>query len=307
MNKFVRIIKNPYRTFSYLATRGHFKWMSDKTYLKLMFRSQMGKKLDLKNPKTFNEKLQWLKLYDRKPEYTKMVDKYEVKKYVAGIIGEEYIIPTLGVWGSFDDIDFDMLPDQFVLKCTHDSGGLVICKDKARFDKAVAKEKIERCLNKNYFYLHREWPYKDVKPRIIAEQYMEDAETQELRDYKFYCFDGEVKMLLVATDRQKKNSVTKLDFFDMDYNHLPFSWGRPNAETIPQKPKGIDVMVELSKKISANMTHIRVDFYSVNGNVYFGEITFYPDSGFGKFDPEEWNYRMGSWLKVPSNLKKGEK
>ena len=200
----------------------------------------MKKKLNLKDPKTFNEKLQWLKLYDRNPKYTQMVDKHEVKNYVASRIGSEYIIPTLGVWDKFEDIDFDSLPNQFVLKCTHDSGGLVICKNKSDLDIDATKRKINKCLKKNYYWHGREWPYKNLRPRIIAEQYMEDTSTKELRDYKFFCFDGEVKALFIASDRQVKGEETKFDFFDMEYNHLPFTNGHPNARVMPEKPKGFE-------------------------------------------------------------------
>lgn len=174
IEKVLEYVKHPTKIFIFLQNRCNFKVLPDKMYLKICYKLATGKKLDLKNPQTFNEKLQWLKLYDRKPEYTRMVDKYEAKKYVAEKIGEEYIIPTLGVWDHFDEIDFDSLPDQFVLKCTHDSGGLVIVRDKAKLDKVAAKQKIEKSLKRNYYYSGREWPYKDVKPRIIAEKYMED-------------------------------------------------------------------------------------------------------------------------------------
>ena len=194
----------------------HPKWFSDKLFLKTMFRHFMGTELNLNNPKTFSEKLQWLKLYDRKPEYTRMVDKYEAKKYVAGIIGEEYIIPTLAVYNSTSEIDLEALPDKFVLKCTHDSGSVAICKDKKTFQKREAFAILEKGLSKNYFWQNREWPYKNVKPRIIAETYMEDIETQELRDYKFFCFDGKVKALFIAEDRQG-DEETKFDFFDADF------------------------------------------------------------------------------------------
>ncbi|MBE6712970.1 MAG: glycosyl transferase [Ruminococcaceae bacterium] len=266
----------------------------------MKFRVIMGKSLHLKNPVTFNEKLQWLKLYDRKPIYTTMVDKYEAKKFVSEKIGEEYIIPTLGVWNSFDEIDFDSLPEQFVLKCTHDSGGLVIVKDKAKMDRAAAKEKIESCLKKNFYYSGREWPYKNVKPRILAEAYMEDEKTAELRDYKFFCFDGKAKALFVASERQKEGEETKFDFFDMDYNHIPVTNGHPNAETPPEKPKTFEQMRALAEQLSAGIPHLRVDFYEVNGKIYFGELTFAHWSGMVPFNPEEWDTTFGSWITLPS-------
>ena len=275
------------------------RFLPDSAFLKIKYRYRMGKKLNLKDPKTFNEKLQWLKLYDRKPIYTTMVDKQEVKKYVADRIGEEYIIPTLGVWDKFEDIDFDYLPNQFVLKCTHDSGGLCICKDKSIFDIAAAKQKINKCLKKNYYYSGREWPYKNIKPRIIAEQYMEDTKTAELRDYKFFTFNGEAKMLFIASERQKQGTETKFDFFDMEFNHLPFTNGHPNAEVLPQKPERFEEMRALAEKLSEGIPHLRVDFYEVDGKIYFGELTFFHWSGMVPFDPEEWDYKIGSWLKLP--------
>lgn len=277
--------------------------LPDKTFIKLKYWTRFHKFPNLKNPKTFNEKMQWLKLYNRKPEYTTMVDKFEAKKYVAGIIGEEYIIPTLGVWDKFEDIDFDKLPDQFVLKCTHDSGGLCICKDKATFDIEKAKKKIKKSLKTNYYYEGREWPYKNVKPRIIAEKYMEDEKTKELRDYKFFCFDGEVKALYIASERFNENDETRFDFFDENFNHLPFTNGHPNAKVLPAKPQNFDKMKELASKLSKDIPHLRIDFYEVNGKIFFGELTFSHMSGFAKFEPEKWDIESGSWIKLPINGK----
>ncbi len=288
------------RVFFILKKRNLLSILPDEAYISWHYRVSFGKKLNLKNPKTYNEKLQWLKLYDRNPIYTTLVDKYAVKRYVASIIGEEYIIPTLGVWDKFDDIDFNKLPNQFVFKCTHDSGGLVICKDKKHFDKNKAKEKINKSLKTNYYLCGREWPYKNVKPRIIAEQYMEDTETEELRDYKFFCFDGKVKALYIATDRQKPNEDTKFDFFDENFNHLPFEQAHPNAKVPPKKPINFEKMKELASVLSAGIPHVRVDFYEVNGKVYFGEMTFYHVGGFMPFEPEEWDYKLGEWLTLPT-------
>ena len=292
------ILDSKYR-FNKNASLGFYNKVPDEKFLKRTYALSMNKQLNLEEPKTYNEKLQWLKLYDRKPIYTTMVDKYEVKKYVADIIGEEYVIPTLGVWDKFEDVDFHSLPEQFVLKCTHDSGGLAICKDKSNFDIKKARKKINKSLKRNYYLANREWPYKDVKPRIIAEKYMEDTQTAELRDYKFFCFDGEAKMLFIATDRQKKGEETKFDFFDMDFNHLPFTNGHPNAAVIPQKPKCFEEMKALAEKLSANIPQVRIDFYEVDEKVYFGEITFFHWSGMKPFKPEEWDEKIGSWIKLP--------
>lgn len=273
--------------------------LPDSLYIKLRYFGAFYRFPNLKNPQTFNEKLQWIKLYDRKPEYTIMVDKYEVKKYVADLIGDEYIIPTFGVWKSFDDINFDELPDQFVLKCTHDSGGLVICRDKSTFNLNEARKKINNSLGTNYYFHSREWPYKDVEPRIIAEQYMEDAGTEELRDYKFFCFNGNARVMFVATQRQMEGCEVKFDFFDMEYNHLELKNGHPNAGVIPEKPHLFEKMKELACKLSQNIPHVRVDFYEVNGKIYFGEMTFFHFSGFVPFEPEKWDKTLGNWIILP--------
>lgn len=267
----------------------------DKLYLRWLFRLRMGSKLHLKNPQTFSEKLQWLKLYDRKPEYTQMVDKYEAKKYVASIIGEEYIIPTLGVWDSFDEIDFDTLPDQFVLKTTHDSGGLVICRNKSNLDIEASRRKINKSLKHNYYLANsREWPYKNVKPRIIAEQYMVDK-NGELNDYKFFCFSGVPKVMMIATERQSATGVC-FDYFDMEFNHLPFEQGGPNSSKQLTKPTTMDAMVNIATQLSANIPHVRVDLYNVDEKIFFGELTFFDCSGMAEFTPREWNYTFGSWI-----------
>lgn len=296
LNTLYKFITNKDYRFLILSGQGFYDNMDDEAYLKRKYKACMGKEIHLDSPQTFNEKLQWLKLHDRKPEYTTMVDKYAVKMYVADIIGEKYIIPTLGVWNHFDEIDFDKLPNQFVLKCTHDSGGIVICKDKNKLDLKSAKKKIEKSLKQNYYWSGREWPYKDVKPRIIAEEYMIDESGYELKDYKFFCFNGEPKMMFIATDR---GSDTKFDFYDMEFNHLPFNNGHPNANKQIKKPKNYSTMLALSAKLSFGIPHVRVDFYNINGKIYFGELTFFHWSGLVPFEPEEWDYKLGSWLKLP--------
>lgn len=284
---------------SWLATKGFYNKMPDEKYLKMRFKTTIGKELDLDNPKTFNEKLQWIKLYDRKDIYTTMVDKYAAKKYVAEKIGEKYIIPTLGVWDSFDEIDFDSLPNQFVLKCTHDSGGLVIVHDKAKLDKEKARKKIEKSLNYDYYAYGREWPYKNVPRKILAEVYMEDEKTAELRDYKFFCFNGVVKAMFIASERQKKGEEVKFDFFDPDFRHLDFCQGHPNAKIPPQKPECFDEMISLAERLSLGFPELRIDFYEVNGKVYFGELTFFHFGGMVPFEPSEWDEIFGSWIELP--------
>lgn len=273
-------------------------FLDDKIYLKLKNIILLNKKLNSDEPQTFNEKLQWLKLYDRKPEYTNMVDKYEVKKYIASVIGEEYIIPTLGVWDNFDDIDFDKLPNKFVLKCTHDSGGLIVCKDKSKLDKKESSKKISKSLKRNYYYSSREWPYKNVKPRIIAEKFIEDKKSKDLKDYKFMCFNGKVKCSFVCSNRNSDNGLN-VDFFDLDWNKMPFERHYPNSTIAIPKPENYDLMIELSEKLAKNIPFVRVDFYEVNGKVYFGELTFFPGAGFEEFTPESWDYTLGSWIELP--------
>ena len=273
----------------------------DKQYLKLRYKRTFGKKLNLDNPQTFNEKLQWLKLYDRRPEYTIMVDKYAVKKYVADKIGEEYIIPTLGVWDNPDDIDFDALPSRFVLKCNHNSGlGMCICKDKSKLDIEKVRSELRRGLAQDYYLTGREWPYKNVSRKIIAEKYMEDAKVRELRDYKIYTFNGKAKFCMINTDR---GTDTRADYFDGFYNWLDFTWGYPHADVKPEKPANYEKMFELAEKLANGTATLRVDFYEVNGQIYFGELTFFDASGFDKIIPESYDLKFGSWIKLPD--KKG--
>lgn len=285
--------------FSNFYKMGITNLLSDKAYIKAQYKAFMGKKLNLKNPQTYNEKLQWLKLYNRNPEYTKMVDKDLVKDYVANKIGEEYIIKTLGVWDNVKDIDFDKLPSQFVLKCTHDSGSTIICKDKAQFDVEKTLKFLKKRQKKKMYLWGREWPYKNVKPRIIAEEYMVDESGYELKDYKFFCFDGKVKAMFIAKDRTKADEETKFDFFDENFNHLPFTNGHPNAKPPYYKPENFEKMKELAEELSIGIPHVRVDFYNINGKIYFGELTFFHWSGIIPFEPQDWDYKFGSWINLP--------
>ena len=277
--------------------------LPDKLYISIAFRKKMKQKMNWKQPKTFNEKLQWLKLYDRRPEYTTMVDKYAAKEYVAKIIGDEYIIPTLGVWECFDDIDFSQLPNQFVLKCTHDSGGLVICRNKDELDVLAAKKKIEESLNVDYYKTWREWPYKNVQPRIIAEKYMEDYSDVCLKDYKFYCFDGEPKFLYLSAGLEN-HATAHISYVTLDWEKAPYERTdfRP-FETLPDKPKNFDMMIKYAKQLSKEIPFSRIDFYEINGKLYFGEITLYPGSGYAPFKPKEWDEIIGEWIKLPQKRK----
>lgn len=279
--------------------------LSDETYLKLTYKIRFGKKLDLNNPITFNEKMQWLKLYNRKTEYTEMVDKVKAKEFVANIIGNEYIIPTLGIYDNFEQIDFEKLPNQFVLKCNHDSGSVVICKDKRNFDKKVAKQRINKGLKKDGFFWGREWPYKNIKRKILAESYLEEPLAKELKDYKFMCFNGEVKCIFVGSERFSGEGL-KITFFDRNWNIMPFERHYSRSRVPINRPVQLEKMIMLAEKLSANIPFLRVDFYEVNEKIYFGELTFYPGSGWEEFTPEEWDTTLGEWIKLDLNVNKKE-
>lgn len=293
-----KIVFNKDFRFCYFADKGKKGSVPAEEFLKIRYRSEFGRELNLECPETYTEKLQWLKLYDHRPEYTLMVDKFAVKQYVAERIGEEYVIPLLGVWERVEDIDFASLPEKFVLKTTHDSGGLVICKDKKELDIQKAIKKLTYFLNRRYYDYNREWPYKNVKPRIIAEQYMEDSTYRELRDYKFFTFGGVPKVLYIAQGRGK-GEPTVADFFDMDFNHLPFSIDHDTADVPPEKPQNFELMKKLAAKLSEGTPQLRVDFYEVDGRVYFGEMTFFHCSGLAPFHPKEWDRIFGDWVTLP--------
>lgn len=269
----------------------------DKLFLKYQYHYVFGEKLNLRHPKSFNEKLQWLKLYDHNPLYTTLVDKYAVKEWVANRIGEQYVIPTFAVFDNAEQIDLSKLPDRFVLKCTHDSGSVVICKDKRTFDFDAAKQILTQGLKDDFYKKHREWPYKDIKPRIIAEKYLEDGTSLELVDYKFYCFNGQPKIVMVACGRFSGKKT--FAYFDYDWNILNITWGAPNPEQYPKKPKNYDEMLVLAHTLSKGIPHVRVDLYNVDGAVFFGELTFFDGSGLQRIDPLEWDYKMGKWVELP--------
>lgn len=271
--------------------------LTDKTFIKLLYKKVFEKKLNLDNPRTFNEKLQWLKIHDKNPEYVKMVDKFEVKKYVANIIGEEYIIPTLGIYDKFEEIDFEKLPNQFVIKCTHDSGSTIICKDKSKLDKKEIKEKITKCLKRNFYYASREWPYKNIKPRIIIERYMVDESNTELKDYKIFCFNGETKYIQVDFGRFNNH---RRNIYDTNWNLTNLQTIYPIDKSVKiDKPKRLNDMLKLAEKLSKGKTFVRVDLYSIIDKVYFGELTFYPGGGLEKYTPEINDNILGDMLKLP--------
>jgi hypothetical protein len=274
------------------------KYVPDKIYLSVRYRFRFGNNIDWKEPKTFNEKIQWLKLYDHNPNYIQLVDKYEAKKIVSKLIGNEYIIPTLGIWDDFDDIDFEKLPNQFVLKCTHDSGSIVIVKDKNKLDKVVTKKKINNALKKDYYIRGREWPYKNVKPRIIAEQYMTDETGTELKDYKVFNFNGEPMFIQVDYGRFTNH---KRNLYSTDWKYIEASIKYPTDSTVSiTKPEKLDEMLDLARRLSNGIPHVRTDFYIVDGKIYFGEMTFYHGSGFESFKPEEFGQQIGNMLILPN-------
>ena len=295
LKKIARFLADRDYRFLVLAGRGQKGHVPADEFLKRMYKICMGKELDLNDPKTYTEKLQWLKLYDHRPEYTVLVDKFAAKQYVAEKIGEEYVIPLLGVWDRAEDVDFDALPERFVLKTTHDSGGIVVCKDKSSLDIEAAKKKLKKFLHRNYYDHNREWPYKNVPHRIIAESYMEDSALQELRDYKFFTFGGVPKVLYIAQGRGK-GGETVADFFDMDFNHLPFTIDHDTASVPPVKPECFEEMKRLAAVLSEGTPQLRVDFYEVDGKVYFGEMTFFHCGGFITFTPDSWNKTFADWM-----------
>lgn len=303
MSQLVKAVKNPRKAIKVvlndLLSKYAFLIKDDEKYLRLKWKLNMDYPLNLENPTTFNEKLQWLKLHDHNPLYTTLVDKVAVKDYVAGILGPEYIIPTLGVYDKPEDIDWDSLPERFVLKCTNDSNSVIICKDKSRLDKNMVIKKYRKALKHNYFYKGREWPYKNVPRRIIAEQFIDPVPgRKDLPDYKFFCFDGEVKFYKIDYDRFVKH---RANYYSTKGELLPFGEINypPDFNKELEQPAEISYMISLSEKLAKNIPMVRVDFYDVNGRILFGEMTFYPGGGGGKFTLEEWDYKIGEFLHLP--------
>lgn len=268
-----------------------------------MYRLQLGRRLNLQTPESFNEKLQWLKLYDRRAEFHTMVDKYAVRSLIEESIGGKYLIPLLGVWERAEDIDFDALPAQFVLKCTHDCGSVRICRGKSTLDRAETVSYFRKRLRASGFTYGREWPYKGLKPRIVAETLLK-TESGDLPDYKIHCFGGKPELILVCTDRHSDG--LREDWFTPAWEHLPIH--RPtheNAAVMPEKPPQLAEMLRLAAKLAGSLPFLRVDFYIADGRVYFGELTFFPTSGYTAFVPEEYDRILGRLLTLPQ--KAGEK
>ena len=305
MNSLKTYIEDPLRILYGMFRRLAPIISDDATYLKICYRLRVHKRLNLENPQTFGEKMQWMKLFNRRPEYTRMVDKYEAKAYVSKIVGEKYVIPTIGIWDVPEEINWDELPEKFVLKTTHGGGnvGVVICRNKETFDKSKAIKNLKKSLKQDIYRDLREWPYKNVKKRIIAEPLLEDnsVNTSGLIDYKFFCFDGDPKCCQVISGRNERMTV---DFFDNKWRHQNFH--EPKNYSFADKdiivPKSHELMLELASKLSKGHPFLRVDFYEINGHPFIGELTFFPTSGWGGFSPEEWDYKFGSWIKLPEKL-----
>lgn len=296
-SRILKAVTHPALLAEYLIQNSHlFDGLSDENYIRLLWRLKYHERLNLDNPQTYNEKLQWLKLHDRKPLYTTIVDKLTVKDYVSAIIGSEYVIPTIKVFpGEVKKEDFFDLPEKFVLKTNQgsSSAGVIVCRDKSSFDMAKAAARMNQSLKGNVYKTMREWPYKDVTPKVFAEKYMED-ESGELRDYKFFCFDGKVKALFIGTERF--SDEVKFDFFDEDFNHLDLYQVHPMSDKVIEKPANFEEMKSVAEKLSSGFAHVRVDLYNINGRIYFGEITFYHHGGFAPFHPEKWNRIFGDWI-----------
>lgn len=297
MKSVMSYVQNPYQIFEVMRSRSLTNWMPDSLYLKIIYKHIFHKNLDLKNPLTFNEKMQWLKINNRDPQYINMVDKAAAKEYVASVIGNDYIIPTLKIWNNVEEIDLSQLPDQFVLKCTHDSGGVVVCKNKSTFDLNAAKKSLQKSMGRNFYYYLREWPYKNVVPRIIAESFLSDENSEDLRDYKFFCFNGKVRCFKIDFDRFTDHHA---NYYDQNGTLLPFGELQypPKPEKKIKLPTKLEQMITLAEQLSYGQPFLRVDFYEVHNKVYFGELTLFPASGFGVFTSNEWDKKLGKWLNI---------
>ncbi len=299
INTYFHLFSTPRKMILPLSRNGLLKWIPDELFLKIVYWGELDRKLDLESPNWFSEKIQWLKLHDRNPEYVNMVDKLLVKDIVADRIGREYIIPTYGSWDSAESIDFDSLPNAFVIKCNHDSGGIAICRDKASFDRKAAVSKLADHLKRDAYYFGREWPYKGVKKKIIAEKLLIDPEKEDLVDYKIFCFGGEPKYCQVIKNR---NSDETIDFYDLEWNRMPFTGLGlglgPKKGGITAIPINYAKMIEIAKELAKGTIFVRIDLYNIAGRIFFGEFTLYPKSGFGKFFPEEWNLRLGDMINL---------
>lgn len=271
------------------------RFIPSKPYLKIAFWMKSGKHLNLKNPVTYCDKLNWLKLHDIRPEYTQMADKIAVRAYVKEILGQDICFPLLGAWSHYDEIDFDALPSKFVLKCSHDSGSTTVVTDKSKLDHAKLRQFYEGRLKVNAYVLAREYPYREIPPRICAEQYMIPDGESDINDYKFFCFSGKPEILFVATER---STDCRFDFFDMEFNHLDIENIHPKSDSIISKPEKFEDMKKLAEKLSQGTKFVRIDLYEINGTIYFGEFTFFHAGGFWPMKPYEWEYKLGDLIDI---------
>ncbi|USD17470.1 glycosyl transferase [Priestia megaterium] len=296
INTVQRYVRKPRKLIRTLGSKGYFNWMDDKTYLKLVYWGETKQKLNLNNPITFNEKVQWLKLYDRDIQYSKYADKYEVRNFVKDKIGEDYLIPLIGIYNSVDEIKWDYLPEKFVIKCTHGSGSNIICNNKSNLDINESTEKINTWMKKNWYWFGREWSYKNIKPRIICEKYMVDESGVELKDYKIFCFDGKPQLIQVDFNRFVHH---KRNIYTTEWNFVDASIRYPNDASVKiERPSNLEKMLELASKLSESIPQVRIDFYSIKDNIYFGEMTFYHGSGFEEFEPKSLGVQMGQWIEL---------
>ena len=291
-----KVLSNPFSIVKRVGKKGFLNWIPDALYLKIIYRAETGKRLDLKHPKTYNEKLQWIKLHDRKPEYPSYVDKYEVRRHIADRIGEDYLIPLIGLYESVEDIPWEELPNSFVLKCTHGSGSNIICPDKRDLDIENAKKKLRKWMNHSWYWFGREWPYKHIKPRIICEEYISDKDITP-DDYKVLCFNGKAKLIEVHIDRYGDH---RQDYYDTEWGKTEIEQvGLPNSDMLIKKPENLEKMLVLSENLSKSIAHVRIDWYVINERLYFGEITFFDGSGFTPFQREKDDLLLGSWINLP--------
>ena len=277
------------------------RYLPDPLFLRLRYKMLTGRRLHLWRPRSFNEKIQWLKLHDRRPEYSSLADKAAAKSIVDGRLGKQVSIPTLGCWERASDIDFDSLPQQFVLKCTHDSGSVIVCRDKSALDRDAAVRSLDAALKKNFYYAAREWAYKDIRPAVIAEPLLSDGHAEGLTDYKFFCFNGEPRLLYISRGLED-HSTARISFVGLDWTPAPFRRSDYTPfETLPEKPAGLDKMMRYSRILAEGTYFVRVDFYEAGGEVYFSEMTFYPTGGYLPFGSDEEDLTLGGWLKLPTD------
>ena len=307
-SKIKKYMHNPRLVYLALTSKGLTKWVPDRTHLCLTYRAKLGSWPDLDSPETFTEKMQWLKLHDRNPAYTTMVDKYCAKDFIASRVGPEYIVKSLAVWSSADDIDPSGLPEKFVLKTNHDCGGVLICTDKDCFDLDDAKAFFRRHLKRNYFYGCREWPYKNVKPVVFAEEFLEsegdnahdeDDNWEGIDEFDFFCFDGEPRLISYCHGDKNDSEKRYNDFYDTEWNLLPLTMGYASSEETIPAPKQLSEMLELSRKLSEGVPFLRVDLFICKGQVLVGELTFYPWGGFMPFGPAETEGTLGEMVSLP--------